>query len=113
MAEHFNTIRTAIGNKIHDHLLWCYKELLKEGDKEQIVYFKALVYGCFKKWFHGDGTNKEGYVPYESWLMGYDHKTFLDYVHTSYHAYKNKKGEELRLHTIYGYPTTKMKESIL
>ena len=40
-------IQKILGNdEIYTSLVDCYKKLLKEGNKEKIEYFKALIKGC-------------------------------------------------------------------
>lgn len=105
-------IHKILGNdEIYTNLVDCYKKLLKEGNKEKIEYFKALIKGCVKKC--GSKEYTSGYIPMRRFLTngGYEGRTFYEYTQDSYARYSDTENKEK--HTIYGYPTHELMKEIL
>lgn len=100
-----------IGTEIYLQLIQAHKKLLKEGNKEKIEYFKALIKGCIKRW--SSEGDKSGYIPMREFLTngGYQGKTFYEYTQDSYAKYSSRENKEE--HIIYDYPTHELMKEIL
>ena len=113
MCDNMKRIHKILGNdEIYTNLVDCYKKLLKEGNKEKVEYFKALIKGCVKRW-RSEG-NKGGYIPMRRFLTNGGREgrtTFYEYTQDSYARYSDRENKEK--HTIYGYLTHELMKEIL
>ena len=93
---------------IYNHIITTYKTLLKEGNKQKIEYFKALIKGCINK-NHFEGGNP-AYLSIKDFLWETCNHDFLKYTNESYYNFLNKNDSFPFM--IYGYKTKTLLKTI-
>ena len=93
---------------IYDHIITTYKTLLKEGNKQKIDFFKALIKGCINKNYFEGG--EPSFLSIKEFLWERCNHDFLKYTNESYDRFLNKK--RFFPFIIYGYKTKTLLKTI-